>query len=133
MAKIPYRTYLSEEEMPRQWYNVRADMKEQPDAYLHPGTHQPLKREELLPIFCDELCDQEMNSTDRYIDIPEEVQEFYKIYRPSPLIRAYNLEKAHGTPRKSTTNSRGTIPPVPISSTPPRRRCITPKNRDSPP
>ena len=86
--------------MPRQWYNLRADMKEQPDAYLHPGTHQPLKREELLPIFCDELCDQEMNSTDRYIDIPEEVQEFYKIYRPSPLIRAYNLEKALGTPAK---------------------------------
>ena len=100
MSKIPYRTYLTEEEMPRQWYNLRADMKEQPDVYLHPGTHQPITREDMLPIFCDELCDQELNSTDRYIDIPEEVQEFYKIYRPAPLIRAYNLEKALDTPAK---------------------------------
>ena len=100
MSKIPYRVYLTEEEMPRQWYNLRADMKEQPDPYLHPGTHQPISRDDLLPIFCEELCDQELNATDRYIDIPEEVQNFYRIFRPSPLIRAYNLEKALDTPAK---------------------------------
>lgn len=100
MNKEPYRIYLSEEEMPKQWYNIRADMKEQPDPYLHPATHQPVGPEDMLPIFCEELCDQELNTTDRYIDIPEEVQNFYRIFRPSPLIRAYNLEKALDTPAK---------------------------------
>ena len=97
---IPYRIYLSEEEMPRQWYNLRADMKEQPDVYLNPATFKPVGMDDLLPVFCKELAGQELNATDRYIDIPEEVQEFYKIFRPSPLIRAYNLEKALGTPAK---------------------------------
>ena len=96
----PYRIYLSEEEMPRQWYNIRADMKEQPDPYLHPVTHQPVGPEDMLPIFCDELCAQELNTTDRYIDIPEEILNFYRIFRPSPLIRAYNLERALDTPAK---------------------------------
>ena len=100
MNKEPYRIYLSEEEMPKQWYNIRADMKEQPDPYLHPATHQPVGPEDMLPIFCEELCGQELNTTDRYIDIPEEVQNFYRIFRPSPLIRAYNLEKALDTPAK---------------------------------
>lgn len=100
MSHDPYRIYLSEEEIPRQWYNVRADMKEQHDPFLNPGTHQPITTDDLRPVFCDELCAQEMNTTDRFIDIPEEVREFYKIYRPSPLIRAYNLEKALGTPAK---------------------------------
>lgn len=99
MNKIPYRTYLSEDEIPRQWYNVRADMKEQPDAYINPGTMQPVELEDLLPVFCRELCLQEM-TTERFIDIPEGVLEFYKLFRPSPLIRAYNLEKALGTPAK---------------------------------
>ena len=100
MNKEPYRIYLSEEEMPKQWYNIRADMKEQPDPYLHPATHQPVGPEDMLPIFCEELCGQELNTTDRYIDIPEEVQNFYRIFRPSPLILAYNLEKALDTPAK---------------------------------
>ncbi len=100
MAKIPYRFYLSEDQMPKQWYNVRADMPEQPDPILNPATMQPVKEEELYPIFCKELAHQELDSTTRYIDIPEEVQNIYKIYRPSPLIRAYNLEKALDTPAK---------------------------------
>ncbi|MDD2418344.1 MAG: TrpB-like pyridoxal phosphate-dependent enzyme [Oscillospiraceae bacterium] len=100
MNSNPYRIYLTEDEIPRQWYNVRADMKEQHAPYLHPATHKPLVKEDLLPIFCDELCDQEMNTTDRYIDIPEEVRDFYRIFRPSPLIRAYKLEKALDTPAK---------------------------------
>jgi tryptophan synthase beta chain len=98
--KIPHRLYLSEEQMPKQWYNLRADMKEQPDPFLNPGTLQPLKEEELYPIFCEQLAKQEMDSTTRYFDIPEEIQEFYQMYRPSPLIRAYHLEKALQTPAK---------------------------------
>ncbi|MEA4889815.1 MAG: TrpB-like pyridoxal phosphate-dependent enzyme [Clostridiaceae bacterium] len=100
MSKIPYRTYLTEDEMPRQWYNMRADMKEQHDPFINPGTMKPAHLEDLFPIFCEELCRQEMDSINRYIDIPEGVQEFYKMFRPSPLIRAYNLEKALGTPAK---------------------------------
>jgi len=99
MNKIPYRIYLSEDEIPRQWYNLRADMKEQHDPYINPGTMKPVELEDLLPVFCRELCLQEV-STERYIDIPEGILEFYKIFRPSPLIRAYNLEKALGTPAK---------------------------------
>ncbi len=98
--KIPYRTYLSEEQMPKYWYNLRADMKEQHDPYVNPGTMKPIQYEDLLPVFCEELVKQEMNTTERYIAIPEEVREFYKTYRPSPLIRAYNLEKELKTPAK---------------------------------
>ena len=97
---VPYRIYLPEERIPRQWYNLRADMKEQPAPFLNPGTMQPLKLEELYPIFCEELAQQEFDSTNRYIDIPEEIVEYYKTFRPSPLIRAYNLEKELGTPAK---------------------------------
>lgn len=100
MSKVPYRIYLSESEMPKQWYNLRADMKEQHDPYLHPATFKPVGLDDMKAIFCEELCYQEMNTTDRFIDIPEELQEFYKIFRPSPVIRAYNLEKALGTPAK---------------------------------
>ncbi|MDD4767543.1 MAG: TrpB-like pyridoxal phosphate-dependent enzyme [Desulfotomaculaceae bacterium] len=100
MAKIPYKTYLTEEEIPKQWYNIRADMKEKPDPMLNPATLQPIKLEELYPIFCKELCRQEMDNDTRYYDIPEEVLENYKMYRPSPLIRAYNLEQALDTPAK---------------------------------
>lgn len=98
--KIPYKIYLNENEIPTQWYNVRADMKTKPAPLLNPATHQPLKAEELYPIFCKELVAQELNNTDAYIDIPEEIQNFYKMYRPSPLIRAYFLEKALDTPAK---------------------------------
>ena len=100
MVKVPHRLYLSEDEMPKQWYNLRADMKELPDPMINPGTMKPAAVEDLYPVFCEELAKQEMDNTTRYIDIPEEIQEMYKIYRPSPLIRAYNLEKALGTPAK---------------------------------
>ena len=95
---IPYKTYLEEDEIPTQWYNVRADMKNKPAPLLNPGTGKPLKPEELEPIFCKELVKQELDDTTKWIDIPEEVLNFYKMYRPSPLVRAYYLEKALGTP-----------------------------------
>jgi len=100
MSKIPYRVYLSEKEIPRQWYNLRADMKENHDPYINPGTMKPAGIEDLYPVFCEELAKQEMDSETRYADIPDEVLKFYKIYRPSPLCRAYNLEKALDTPAK---------------------------------
>ena len=96
--KIPYKTYLAEDEIPIQWYNVRADMKTKPAPLLNPGTGKPLKPEELEPIFCKELVKQELDDTNKWIDIPEEVLNFYKMYRPSPLVRAYFLEEALGTP-----------------------------------
>jgi tryptophan synthase beta chain len=86
--------------MPTKWYNLRADMKEQPDPMLNPGTLKPATEEELYPVFCKELAHQEMDGVTRYVDIPEEIQDFYKMYRPSPLIRAYNLEKFLDTPAK---------------------------------
>lgn len=98
--KIPYKIYLDEKEIPTQWYNVRADMKNKPAPLLNPATHKPMTAEELYPVFCKELVAQELNNTDAYIDIPKEIQDFYKMYRPSPLIRAYFLEKALDTPAK---------------------------------
>ena len=100
MKKIPHRIYLNEDQMPKQWYNLRADMKELPDPMLNPQTLKPATEEDLYPVFCKELAHQELDSQTRYVDIPEEIQEFYKMYRPSPLIRAYELEKALGTPAK---------------------------------
>ncbi|WP_343251015.1 TrpB-like pyridoxal phosphate-dependent enzyme [Diplocloster hominis] len=100
MAKVPHRLYLTEEQMPKQWYNLRADMKEQPDPMLNPASFKPVTEEELYPVFCEKLAHQELDGETRYIDIPEEIQDFYKMYRPSPLIRAYNLEKALDTPAK---------------------------------
>lgn len=97
-VEIPYKIYLEEKEMPTQWYNVRADMKNKPAPILNPGTLQPIKLDELKPIFCEELAKQELDDTTAYIDIPEEIQNFYKMYRPSPLTRAYCLEKALDTP-----------------------------------
>lgn len=97
---IPYKIYLEEGEIPKQWYNVRADMKVKPAPLLNPGTLQPLKAEELAPIFCEELVKQELDDETAYVDIPEEIQEYYKTYRPSPTMRAYHLEKALGTPAK---------------------------------
>ena len=100
MKKAPYRLYLSEEEIPKKWYNLRADMKELPEPMINPATMKPALEEDLYPVFCKELAHQEMDDKTRYVDIPEEVREMYKIYRPSPLCRAYNLEKALGTPAK---------------------------------
>lgn len=97
---IPYKIYLSENEMPESWYNVRADMKNKPAPLLNPATHQPMTAQELGGVFCDELVRQELNDTDREIPIPKEIRDFYKMYRPSPLVRAYCLEKKLGTPAK---------------------------------
>ena len=99
MAKqIPYKIYLSEDEIPKQWYNLNAAMKQKHAPFLNPATLQPCTKDDLRPVFCDECVDQEMNMTDEYIDIPEEIRAFYKMYRPSPLVRAYVLEKELGTP-----------------------------------
>ena len=98
--KIPYKIYLAENELPKQWYNVRADMKNKPAPLISPATGEPLKQEELEPVFCTELVKQELNDTDAYIDIPEDIVNFYKMYRPSPLVRAYCLEEKLGTPAK---------------------------------
>ena len=100
MAKIPHRLYLTEDQMPKQWYNLRADMKEQPDPIINPATMRPAVEEDLYPVFCKKLAHQEMDAQTRFIDIPEPVQEMYKIYRPSPLIRAYELERALDTPAR---------------------------------
>lgn len=97
---IPYKIYLEEEEMPKQWYNVRADMKNKPAPLLNPGTLQPMTAEELGHVFCDELVKQELDDTNAFIDIPQEIRDFYKMYRPSPLVRAYCLEKKLQTPAK---------------------------------
>ncbi|MCI8592794.1 MAG: TrpB-like pyridoxal phosphate-dependent enzyme [Lachnospiraceae bacterium] len=96
--KIPYKIYLDEQEMPRQWYNVRADMKKKPQPLLNPGTLQPVTLEELSGIFCEELAKQELDDTTPYFDIPDEIRNFYKMYRPSPLVRAYCLEEKLQTP-----------------------------------
>ena len=98
--KIPYKIYLEENEIPKQWYNVRADMKTKPAPLVNPRTGKPLTMEDLNPIFCEELNKQELDNDTPYFDIPEEIQNFYKMYRPSPLVRAYFLEKALGTPAK---------------------------------
>ncbi|NLF80638.1 MAG: TrpB-like pyridoxal phosphate-dependent enzyme [Clostridia bacterium] len=100
MTTIPYKTYLTEDEIPRRYYNFRADMPQQHAPFLHPGTLQPLQAQDLYPIFCEELCNIEMDTTTRYIDIPEAVLDYYRTFRPSPLIRAYHLEKALDTPAK---------------------------------
>ena len=98
--KIPYRIYLEESEMPRTWYNVRADMPIKPAPLLNPATGKPCTAEELGAVFCDELVKQELDDTTREIPIPQEIQDFYKMYRPSPLVRAYCLEEKLQTPAK---------------------------------
>ena len=98
--EIPYKIYLNENEMPQAWYNVRADMKTPLSPLINPQTHQPMTAEELGKVFCDELVKQELNEKDRYIPIPDEILQFYRMYRPAPLTRAYCLEKKLGTPAK---------------------------------
>ena len=97
---IPYKTYLNENEIPTKWYNLRADMKNKPAPLLNPGTGLPLTAEEMSGIFCEELVRQELDDTTPYFDIPQEIVDFYKMYRPSPLVRAYCLEEKLGTPAK---------------------------------
>ncbi|MBP5529510.1 MAG: TrpB-like pyridoxal phosphate-dependent enzyme [Lachnospiraceae bacterium] len=96
--EIPYKIYLEENEMPKAWYNLRADMINKPAPLLNPGTLQPMKAEELSAVFCEELVKQELDNETRFFEIPEEIRNFYKMYRPSPLVRAYCLEKKLGTP-----------------------------------
>ncbi len=98
--EIPYKIYLEESEMPKAWYNVRADMKNKPAPLLNPATHQPMSAEDLSAVFCKELVDQELDNDNAYIAIPQEIRDFYKMYRPSPLVRAYCLEKRLQTPAK---------------------------------
>jgi len=100
MAKIPYRFYLSEDELPKAWYNLRADMPVKPDPLLHPGTGKPMTADELRPVFCDELVRQELDEDTRFFEIPEPIREIYRVYRPSPLIRLYNLERELDTPAR---------------------------------
>jgi len=100
MTKIPNRIFLPEDKVPAQWYNLRADMPEKPEPLRNPATGEPLKVEELYPIFCEELAKQEMDDDTRFFDIPEEVLEYYKTFRPSPLHRAYRLEEALDTPAR---------------------------------
>ncbi len=98
--KIPYKIYLTENEMPKAWYNLRADMSKKPAPLLNPGTHRPMTASELSGVFCEELVAQELDNDTPYFEIPEEIRDFYKMYRPAPLIRAYCLEKKLGTPAK---------------------------------
>ena len=97
---IPYKIYLEENELPKYWYNVRADMKNKPAPLLNPGTLQPMTAEDLAPVFCEELIKQELDNDTREYPIPQEIQDFYKMYRPSPLVRAYCLEEKLQTPAK---------------------------------
>ena len=105
--EIPYKIYLEENEMPKAWYNLRADMKNKPAPLLNPETKKPMTPEELGVVFCDELVRQELDDTTPYIEIPQEIRDFYKMYRPSPLVRAYCLEKKLDTPAKIYYNFEG--------------------------
>ncbi len=96
--EIPYKIYLSEQEMPKAWFDLRPTMKNKPAPMLNPATMKPVTEEDLRPVFCDEMIKQELNETESYIPIPQGVMDFYKMYRPSPVVRAYCLEKALGTP-----------------------------------
>jgi len=98
--KIPYKIYLEESEIPRTWYNLRADMKNKPAPLLNPSSLQPMTEKELQSVFCEDLVKQELDDTTPYFDIPQEIQDFYKMYRPAPLVRAYCLEKKLNTPAK---------------------------------
>ena len=98
--QIPYKIYLEESEMPKSWYNLRSDMKNKPAPLLNPGTKQPMTAEELGGVFCEELVKQELDNDTKFFEIPDEIKEFYKMYRPSPLVRAYCLEKKLDTPAK---------------------------------
>ena len=127
--EIPYKIYLEESEMPKQWYNVRADMKNKPAPILNPATMKPVTVEELAPIFCTELAKQELDDTTPYFDIPQEIRDFYRMYRPSPLVRAYCLEKKLGTPAPWRPKTNSTYRPTNASDYPrslehsPTHRC----------
>mgnify|MGYP000352743825 CR=1 FL=1 len=110
MTKIPHRLYLTEDQMPQKWFNLRAAMPEQPDPLIHPGTLQPLGVDDLSPIFCAELARQELDGATEYVDIPEPVRDVYKMYRPSPLVRPMSWRRPWTPRRRSTTSLRATTP-----------------------
>ena len=117
MNEIPYKIYLTEQEMPKEWYNVRADMKKKPAPLLNPGTGQPMTAEELNGVFCEELVKQELNNDDRYIEIPKKIRDFWK--------------KSSAHRRRSTTNTKATTPAAATSSTPRSHRRSTRRIRVS--
>ena len=125
-TRIPYKIYLTEDEMPRTWYNVRADMKVKPAPLLNPGTGAPMGFEDLRGVFCDELIRQELDNDTREIPIPREIRDFYRMYRPSPLVRAYCLEEKLQTPAKIYYKFEGSN-----TSGSHKLRPTTPKNRAS--
>ena len=105
--EIPYKIYLSENELPKEWYNVRAEMKNKPAPLLHPATHKPIGLNELTPIFCEELAKQELNDTDKWIEIPEDIRKFYKMFRPSPRTV---LKSSSARLQRFTTSLKETTP-----------------------
>lgn len=98
MKDVPYKIYLTEEELPKEWLNIKAFMKDKPAPLINPQTKEPCTKQELCNVFCEELAEQELNSTDKFIPIPKPIMDFYKLYRPSPLVRAYGLEEYLQTP-----------------------------------
>ena len=128
--QIPYKIYLEESEMPKAWYNVRADMKNKPAPLLNPATLQPVTEDELSAVFCRELVKQELDNDTAYIPIPQKIRDFYKMYRPAPLVRAYCLEKHLNTPAKIYYKFEGTTLPAAINSIPPSPRPTMPRSRD---
>ena len=109
---IPYKIYLTEEELPQAWYNLRADMINKPAPLLHPETHEPMTAEDLADVFCEELVKQELDDTTAYIPIPQEIRDFYKMYRPAPLVRASAWKRNWAHPLRSTINLKATTPPA---------------------
>ena len=108
--KIPYKIYLNETEMPEAWYNLRADMKKKPAPLLNPSSHLPMKADELAGVFCEELVKQELDDTTPYFRIPEEIRNFYKMYRPSPWFGRIVWRRSWVLLQRSITNLRATIP-----------------------
>ena len=127
--EIPYKIYLEENEMPQAWYNVRADMKNKPAPLLNPATGQPMTAQELEGVFCKELVEQELDNDNAYIPIPQEIRDFYKMYRPSPWSGPTAWKRSSRPRLRFTTSLRGTTPPVPTSSTPPSPRPTMPRSR----
>lgn len=113
--KIPYKIYLEESEMPKEWYNVRADMKNKPAPLLNPATLQPMTAEEFGAVFCEELVKQELDNDNRYIEIPEKIRDFYKMYRPAPLVRHTAWKRSSRLRQRSTISSKETIQAEAIS------------------
>lgn len=129
-TKIPYKIYLEESEMPKEWYNVRADMKNKPAPLLNPQTLKPMTAEELGVVFCDELVQQELDDTNPYIEIPQEIRDFYKMYRPSPLVRATVWKRNWILRLKFIINLKEIIQAAVISLILPLLRHIMQRNRD---